>query len=294
MLTFQDKQGDTFPLRFDAELHNCGKEATWATTGNNVVTTGMITAVPRANNATGDFAYSCSFPDGRYLSSYLNLNNDVLSQLVNGILKLKIITVSETTVAGAKGAKEVVKVDEVLAEVLVPLSRLLSCHVSCSLSSSMGSADNTDETLAGKEDAPTVLINSGCKATVNRPSLIASKCSLCWSAAADDALAEYVVGSSVISFNSPSLSRVPTIGWTIPSPDPVDPKAKVQPTAEDLRKKYIDNVVKLCQAQHETFTITSRFGGASDATSNLPKDTMCASGSGRPELLDACACRAWL
>lgn len=37
----------------------------------------------------------------------------------------------------------------------------------------------------------------------------------------------------------------PTV-WGLKSPDAVDPKAKIQPTAADLRAKYIENMKRYC------------------------------------------------
>lgn len=255
-LTFSDKQGPTIALEVGVEFVNCGENAKWKENDlpkSNSVSVSAVPNGPAPEKGATEFPYSCQF-DNMQRSNYIDLNQASIDSLVNGSIQLRITAVTETTVAGPKGSSSVQKTEDVIVEITVPLASLFAGKGCC-----INSELNFDELIAN----PPV----GVAVNVKNAKIIKSLSSCAWKVAADNDLAEYLLGCCLFRWEEASLSSIPAVSWAIQSPDVIDPKAKVPKTADDLRKLYLENVAKLSAAatQPDQIQFTVDVGGATES-----------------------------
>ena len=77
---------------------------------------------------------------------------------------------------------------------------------------------------------------------------------------AENGLTEYSLGSRILRWDWGVLSN-PEVAMTLKYADAVDPKAKIQPTAADLRAKYIENIKRLVAHQDKVAKFELLAGG---------------------------------
>lgn len=85
--------------------------------------------------------------------------------------------------------------------------------------------------------------------------------SLTMKISSDNDFAEYALGSKVLQWESAQLLSPPA-AWGLHAIDVIDPKAKVPPTAADLRAKYLENINKLVNDQANVCTFELAIGAS--------------------------------
>ena len=187
-------------------------------------------------------------------STYLSLSSEAVSQFANATLSVKCVLMRDAPpppVETKKGAPPpvVVPAEEVLTEVCFPLSALVRTKGSV-----------IAETSMPLETATVTTTHPDWQVTATHPHahVIGHQSTLSWRVAADNDLAEYLMGGSLITFHA-SLPALPLFmaPWTLHCADVTDPKAKVQPTEADQRKKWIENIDKMVAAQGKYATYSA-------------------------------------
>ncbi len=195
--------------------------------------------------------------DGLFLkSNYIELNNEVMSGLVNAFLSMKVIQIlSDAPPASAappvkgKGAAPPVAAapsEEALIDIKVPFATLMKAK-GCNLALNQPVSDLS---------APDFLVNA-VHTSVN-----AANTTLSFRFLADNNLAEYVLGCKLIWWERAFLNNPPHT-WALHAADVIDPKAKVPPTAVELRTKYLSNIASHVQNQEKIASFTLSAGGRS-------------------------------
>jgi tetratricopeptide (TPR) repeat protein len=187
--------------------------------------------------------------NGLYLrSNFIELNSEVLNALANTFVSVKLTMLTEAPAAppakGAKGAPPapVAPAEEVLVEYKVPLHSLfVSGSGSLNFSGFLAEYSSVD-----------------CHSLVRKEESVFSI-----NVAVDNELSGYVLGSRILHWNAATFSRPPHT-WALHAPDILDPKAKVQPTATDLRTKYIDNIEKAIESQSKLAAFKCSIGGSDE------------------------------
>eukprot|EP00600_Ochromonadales_sp_CCMP1393_P001529 CAMPEP_0174990296 /NCGR_PEP_ID=MMETSP0004_2-20121128/21235_1 /TAXON_ID=420556 /ORGANISM="Ochromonas sp., Strain CCMP1393" /LENGTH=1178 /DNA_ID=CAMNT_0016243873 /DNA_START=248 /DNA_END=3785 /DNA_ORIENTATION=- len=178
-----------------------------------------------------------------------------MNGLANAFLVIKLVSVDDS--AGdapppKKGAPaEITPKEEVLIQLTIPFHALLT-----SQNASMNLLEPLNELLTKTPFCDTD--------PIVHPSVITEKTSLVLKLAGDNDLAEYVLGSKVLMWSGAQFDAPPA-AWTLQSPDVADPKAKVPPTAEEFRAKYLENVPKLVEDQGTLCSFEISVGGTKGA-----------------------------
>ena len=160
------------------------------------------------------------------MTQYIDLEETVLAALAATVVKVSISQV----------AKEGEEVTTPLVELCLPLSTLMQ-RKGCTMSSGNSSLDSDTITCA-----------TGVSRTVS---------TMNFTVYADNNLAEACMGCKVLQWKSANLLNPPA-SWGLEYTEPVDPKAKVQPTAAELRAKYLAAIPGLIdnQASHAVYSLT--------------------------------------
>lgn len=208
--------------------------------------------------------YFVGFNDLTLKSSFLDLNNDVMNGLSNAELNLKVVKPTgdgdAAAAAPAKGkgapASDPVE-DEVVFQLSLPLSSLLA------MNSGKLEVQETLEELSSED--------SVLKTTIPNSAIIPSKSSLVYTVMSDNDLAAYCLGSKVVFWNN-AIVKAPPPTWGFDSPDVQDPKAKVPPTPEEFREKYLANIPLLVEGQDKVCTFSLSVGGTSGTGEDETKE----------------------
>jgi len=252
------------PVRVDLEILNHGGVFKWSSTSDSKVSSSVYKAVRQPDpevaqpvvevaaqegqgegDGEGDAAaaaatappaqpavYILGFTDFRLKTDFIDLNVDVVSALANALLSVKIVAL------GGGG--------EVVTELCLPLFAVLTAPGACVSAQS-----------------PLCELSTPAALSVTPPtgsSLIGDDSYLSWRILCDNDLTEYCVGSSMLQVESVSLD-VPPAAWGLHYADVVDPKAKVPPSAEQLRAAWLENIPKLIETQAKVASFTLTVGG---------------------------------
>lgn len=259
-ITFSENQSNV-ALNAVLEFVECKNDVCkWTSNNEPKYCSEPETGVPIKNEQSvkGEFLFSLPFKNTFQRSTYIELNSSNMSAMVNGGVALKILTQTDQTVMNGK-QKEIVKVDDVYINIFVPFAALFATK-GCAIS-----AEGNIEELQMKLPS--------CVITSNKPSVILSKSNISFRVACDNDMAEYLLGCSVFRWEGAACNTIPSTNWSLKAPDVVDPKAKVQPTAEDLRKKYLDNIAKLLASQGDQLKLDINVGKCPDATEESAAET---------------------
>lgn len=197
-------------------------------------------------------------------SKFIDLNNEVMSGLVNASLVVKVLQVNGDASAaaappakGGKGAAPapVAAAEEPLIQYTIPFATLLRTK---------GSNLSFTQPV-GEYQTPDVVVN-----TIHE-SVDANQSTFGIRFFADNNLAEYVLGCRVMWWEQAMLASPPH-PWSLHAPDVIDPKAKVPPTAAELRTKYLENIVKNVAGQDGIASYSLVAGGASSTEDNTNVD----------------------
>lgn len=247
----------------DAEISNGFDVFKWVQKNEPKYQTEKFQPIAQESEAEDNFPYLFGF-DGLFLkSNFIELNNEVMSGLINASLSLKVMQVLSDAPAaaaappakgkGAAPAAPAAPSEEALIDIKIPFATLMKTKGS-----------NLSFTQAVSQySAPDVIVNS-IHASVNPDNT-----TLSFRFFADNNLAEYVLGCKVIWWESATLHNPPHT-WALHAADVIDPKAKVPPTAAELRTKYLANIATHLQNQSKIAAFTLTAGGTS---SNAPAPT---------------------
>ena len=237
-ITFSEKQSNV-SLNAVLEFVNCKDDVCkWTSIKEPKYCSEPVTgtAITDGEVVTGEFPFQLPFNNIFQRSTYIELNSTNMSAMINGGIALKVLTQTEQTITNGK-AKEVVKVDDIYINIYIPFSALFATK-GCAIS-----ADCSIEELQTKFP--------GCVVTSDKPAVLLAKSNIAFRVACDNDMAEYLLGCSVFRWEAATCDAIPSTNWALKAPDVVDAKAKVQPTVEELRKKYLENITKLLTTQGE-------------------------------------------
>jgi hypothetical protein len=246
---FQDFATDDMVVRVDVEIVGGGDAFKWQVAEPSVKAgTETLKAYKELEEDTGSTTNEKSFLlgfDSFYRrSQYISLDSSTMNALSNASVVYRVIRVDDNPAppANAPPPKKgqppppVQPVDETLFELWVPFANLLTVK---------GSLFDFD----GYLDSPD-LASMGAGLRSVKQNLMLSQSRISWKVFADDDLAEYVIGSSIVRWSGATMAN-PPVAWSLHAGDVVDPKAKVQPKAADLRAKYLENIAKLVETQEK-------------------------------------------
>jgi hypothetical protein len=216
------------------------------------------------NNDAASFNYLFNHENLFIKSHYIELNSEVMNGLMNSNLLFRIVNADAVPVAaggdagkkddkkGGKGgpaAVAPVTTVEALVEISIPFYALTLVKGGVLEINNQTSFSQFTSVFPFFPSSPT------CSSTVNSDQsnwnikLIMDSC-----------MGEYLLGSRILQWKSASFSNFPS-SWTLHAPDVADPKAKVQPTAQDLRTKYLENIVKNVANQGKIASYSVTVGG---------------------------------
>ena len=271
-----------FNLRVDVEIINGPDDLRWVTSGTTMVQSekmvpfyqAPVEADPAALAeggvegygsvvvSAGDdstlihkyivgFAGKSGMNNFNLRSTYLTLSGEAVTKFTNATLSVKCVVVREAPpppVETKKGAPPPVQAptDEVITDITFPLSVLVRAKGSVLADAALPL--DTAAVAAGRPDWQLT-------ATHPHPHMLGTHSSISWRVAADNDLAEYLMGCSLVAWQGAVLPAPPAV-WAFHCADVVDPKAKVQPTEADQRKKWIENIEKMVavQGKYATFS----------------------------------------
>ena len=255
----KDFVAEEMTVRADVEIVG-GNGATfkWMTSDSAKESTEVVKAYKEITEEAVDSEKSFLLGFSKFYrrSAYVELASDVLNSLCNANIVIKVIRVDENPAPPAnapppkKGAPPVAvqPVDEVLFEVWVPLATLLTTK---------GSQLQFDGLLGDQS-----LSSIGIELRAVKSFVVVDGSRIALSVFADNDLAEYSLGSSIVRWQSAVLTS-PPVAWSLHYNDVVDPKAKVKPTPADFRAKYLENIQKLVETQEKVAAFSLVIGANS-------------------------------
>ncbi len=210
--------------------------------------------------------YILGFNNTFFKSSYIDLNEEVLTALANASVSMKILLVnsdanaaaaaaaSTTAAAPAKGGKGApapvatpqTPTDECIMEIVVPLKDLF-----------LAKGNMIEQNSLDKYT------------TVHKSTIIAENSTYAWKLHCDNDIAEYIMGCSLIQFDNAVLVN-PPVAWSVHYTDVIDPKAKVPPTAAELRAKYLENIKRIISSQSTYVKYDLTLGSNEGETGLIP------------------------
>lgn len=230
----------------------------WVSTGSEKYSTDNFKPLLRSEDdiIDGDQPniYLNGFNDLYLRTTYIDLNSEVLNGLANTILVVQVMIINEkppdvVPVKGAKNAPpvEAVPVEELLVQLSLPLSSVIAAR-----NSRLSVFENLSELFTVY---PFNLPGNTCSDKV-----VSSQTVMTLKTFADNDLAEYVLGSRIIYWINGCLNSPPA-AWGLQAPDVLDPKAKIPPTALELRSKYLDNIATRVRTQDKVAKYSLSIGG---------------------------------
>lgn len=250
-------------IRLDLSIENGYGIFQFVSTGNEKFSTDIVKSILKSSenelseNEIKQNIYIAGFNNLLPRTTFIDLNSEVMNGLSNSTLIIKVLSINDkpaeqaAPVKGGKGAPIVVPTpaEEVLIQISLPFHTLLSAK-----NSSISLYKNINE-LFSESPFDAKLGNSINQNLVNSESILSMK------VFADNALAEYVLGSNIIYWSSACLNNPSAITWGLQAPDVVDPKAKIPPTAMELRNRYIENISNKIKTQDKVAKYTLSIGG---------------------------------
>lgn len=245
--------------RLDLTIDNGFGVFQWVSTGSEKYSTDNFKPLLRSDDdivPDGDqpIIYLNGFNDLYLRTTYIDLNSEVMNGLANAILVVKVMIINEKPpeVAPVKGAKnappvEAVPVEELLVQLSLPLSSVIAAR-----NSRLSIFENLSELFTVY---PFNLSGNTCS-----DKLVSSQTVMTLKTFADNDLAEYVLGSRIMYWINGCIDRPPA-AWGLQAPDVLDPKAKIPPTALELRSKYLDNIASRVRIQDKAAKYSLSIGG---------------------------------
>ena len=251
-------------MRLDLAITNAYNIFQWASTGDEKFSTSVFHPMYRSNeevesSESPSFSYINGFSNQFVRSTFIDLNDEVMNGLANAFLEINVVSINDKSAdaAPAKPAKgappvEAKPAEESLIKLTLPLHALLTAK-NCIL--------NLYEVLSiVSQKVPFNTPN----AIALHESIVDNKTSLSLKISSDNDFAEYVLGSKVFQWSSAQFISPPAI-WGLHAPDVTDPKAKVPPTAVELRSKYLENINRLIKEQSTVCSYELSIGLSKDS-----------------------------
>lgn len=267
ILSYSTPLAKELKVRIDAEIIN-GKGIVLWDDKTSVYKTGIITAFeqeislqPENGESLLGKKYTLGFNKNTARAAYIDLKNDSISTLASATLHIKIINIDDNpppaapaaSIPSKKGAPTPVAPTEPAEDILfvidLPISNLLK---------SKGSQFQTSKTFKEIVKSDIITLNVKNKFIIDDQSLFS------WKVSADNDLAEYAMGCSIMQFTDATFDNLP-LSWSLHYNDVIDPKAKIPPTATDLRNRYLENIHKLVETQDKVCKYFIENGGDSSA-----------------------------
>lgn len=235
-------------LRLDAEFVNGYNVFKWTSNGDVKYSSSKFTPVLQSSDNAGTeenqtFNYINGFDNLVLKSNFVDLSSEVISGLANASLKIAVVQINEVAetappAKAAKGAPPPVAApsEEALLSLTIPFSSLI--QTSSGVIQVVGS--HADSVYHANVDGDQSYLN--------------------FTLSADNNMAEYVMGSTLLNWSGARLVNAPA-SWGLHFADVIDPKAKVPPTADELRKKYLEGISKLMDTQEKVATFQLSIGG---------------------------------
>eukprot|EP01038_Epipyxis_sp_PR26KG_P005335 gene5335-7404_t len=238
-------------LRLDVEISNGYDVFKWNSTDKPTFSTDVLKLVQQNVDQDSSivedaplYQYALGFNNGNGIqlrTNYIDLNNEVINGITNAVLMIKMISIYDNQAGGAAAPPKGKKNDavpekpseEIFIQIAVPLSLL-------SVNPSIDFSNNFDLTQYSDTD---IVMTVGSSS-----SIVSNKSYLNWKLVTDNDFAMYSLGSKIIKWSEATITSIPN-AWALKSPDVIDPKAKAPPTAEELRKKYLENILRLITTQ---------------------------------------------
>jgi tetratricopeptide (TPR) repeat protein len=179
-------------------------------------------------------------------TQFIDLNPEVVGSLANAHFLVTVRDAKAEAPAEGEPVPSLVSVKIPLSDVLKTPGCLLNETTSLLADNSMVSVDS--EKISGVDSY------------------------LTWRVIGDNDLTEYCIGCTIIQWKGASLSAPPA-DWALHYADVIDPKAKVEPTAEELRVKYLENIPTIVEGQETVATYTLDIGRAPAAPKEAVEET---------------------
>lgn len=210
-------------------------------------------------------------------SSYIALSNASLDSLANALINVKVYTIKvrKAEVIPVEVKKGAPALSSMVEEVLTELSLSLSSLVGVRGATIGGQGEGVfcfDNQILNENNPE---FDMRVKVPESEDELIGAKSSISWRVAADNDLAEYVMGCNVMNWGAVGFSS-PPVAWGLHAPDAVT-KTKVQPTPSDLRTKYFENIERMVSSQSKVVTYTATLankGQQQETFSVFPEKTL--------------------
>jgi len=245
-----DEQGD-LPVRLDLELVNHMDVFKWSSSSDSKASAGVFKASRQPGSdaaapadvgegeaeaaAAPPVVFTLGFPAMQLRTTYIDLNVDVMSALANAMLSIKVVIIGAT---------------EEVVELCLPLFAVLTAPGASISARSAFSEISTPLSLS-------VTLPSDS-------SIVGAESWLTWRLLCDNDMTEFCVGSCVLQCEKSSLVAPPA-SWGLHYADVIDPKAKVPPTAEQLRAAWLEAIPKMVDAQSKYATYRLSIGGTAPA-----------------------------
>jgi hypothetical protein len=215
------------------------------------------------NDDASSFNYLFNHENLFIKSHYIELNSEVMNGLMNSNLLFRIVNADAVAAAGGDAAKKDDKKGgkggpaavappttvESLVEISIPFYALTLVKG--------GVLEINNQTAFSQLASAFPFFPS---APTSFPSVNSDQSNWNIKVIMDSCMGEYLLGSRIIQWKSASFSNFPS-SWTLHAPDVADPKAKVQPSVQDLRTKYLENIVKNVANQGKIASYTVTVGG---------------------------------
>ncbi|RYH22216.1 hypothetical protein EON65_19570 [archaeon] len=234
--------------RIDIEIVGTYNVFKWVASNDVKYSTGGFKPVQQEG---AENSYIFGF-NGLFLrSNYVELDSETINGLCNATVAITLFTINEGAASaapakGKKGANDlVIPAEEILVLLSIPMSNLFTAQ---------GNSITVEQPIDQYTSANSVVL-----AGPVHTSVVPSGTVFALRAFTDNELSAYTLGSKVVRWQGALLTSPPP-AWSLHAADVVDPKAKVQPTAADLRAKYFENIIKLVETQTKVASYTCEIG----------------------------------
>jgi hypothetical protein len=248
-----NKKGDKDPdLKVEVEITKGYEAFKWKLSNDTKYSTENFNPVFQDSGADTElFNYIYGFENLFIKSGFIDLNNEVFSTLINTFIVIRIVGPNENATAAAPAAKKgaptpaAAPAFETVVEIKIPFYSLGFTTTGGIIEVDVPFSEYSQFSFPVPVCAPHVDMNQS---------------QFTFKIIADTCVGEFLLGSRILSWASASFTNFPHT-WTLHAPDAVDPKAKVPPTAAELRTKYLENISKHIQNQSKIASYTLSIGG---------------------------------
>jgi hypothetical protein len=257
-LTLKTAPVKDLQVRMDVEITNGLGVFRWISVENTKFSSTIFKPVLRDAMESGT-VYVVGFDELSLRTNFIDLNSEVMNGLSNSVVSLRLFSINESVepvvitkpVKGSAPAV-VIPAEELLLEMQIPMCIILQ---------------NNNSNLSISESIDFFKL-SEFNVSYSHPN-VGTESTLSFAISTDNCMAEYVLGAKYLQWTGAVMRHTP-VAWGLHAIDVIDPKAKIQPTASDLRTKYIDNIVRVVSSQSKLSSFSLNVG-FSDPSDTLPE-----------------------